>query len=130
MPLLHHRNPEHPMQRRLNASASSQKPRVSYVEKVICSPFIIEIQLIVCRESYVLLNHRNEYIFRESYVLFNHRNEYIFRESYVLLNHRNHRDRLKLFQNTQSKKNRRLEYYDMLNTYRRIGGTWRRPAQD
>ena len=45
------------MQRRFYASASWQKYRISYAEKVLCFYFMTEMQSILYREGYILLLH-------------------------------------------------------------------------
>ena len=117
MPLLHHRNADYTMLRKLYASASPQKRRTSYAERVRCFCFIIETQSILCREVYLpSLHHRNaafpmqrklcaspsqKHILRESCVLLHNRNTYLekvtcfsiiethIQKSYVFLHHRN-----------------------------------------
>jgi hypothetical protein len=47
------------VQRSLYDSSSKSKCRVSYAEKVMCFPFIVEMGRVLCRECYTLLHHRS-----------------------------------------------------------------------
>ena len=89
MLLRHHRNADYIMLRKLYDSASPQKRRTSYAERVRCFCFIIETQSILCREGYLLsLHHRNAAYPIQRKLCASTSQEHIFRESYVILHHR------------------------------------------